>query len=373
MAGRRTYASRVGGPGAGITLPTCVRAVRCHGSRRCSRSHPALAQQVYKSVDAQGNVVYSDRGSTKNAPTTSVHVTEPDPAEVAQARQAAAAPERRRAAAPEGGSPRQQEQGRSRSAPTGGVREGARQVLPGQGHAPSLPARCRGQSRLLQRRRSRCAARAGAPRDGFQLRKLRRGPPAMQAVHRALRILAPLTAAALLLGAPGASPSAQSAVKYRDAEGHWIFTDQATSVVAAAGEPISMSHEAAALHITVTRQETPALTRLVATNGCLCSITVRASVAESNLGGRTGGIGLRAHAGAGGDAHPAAGVRGERTANPALPLDRRARFTAGGASAAAPLPRALCAGCELHGVAGFPGARDPHDAGQPLRRGHRAA
>jgi hypothetical protein len=44
----------------------------------------ALAQQVYKSVDAQGNVVYSDRGSTKNAPTTSVHVTEPDPAEVAR-------------------------------------------------------------------------------------------------------------------------------------------------------------------------------------------------------------------------------------------------------------------------------------------------
>ena len=46
-----------------------------------------------------------------------------------------------------------------------------------------------------------------------------------------------------------------------------------------------MSHEAAALHITVTRQETPDLMRLVATNGCLCSITVRASVAESNLGG----------------------------------------------------------------------------------------
>lgn len=107
----------------------------------------------------------------------------------------------------------------------------------------------------------------------------------MQAVYRALRILAPVTAAALLLGMPGAPLSAQSAVKYRDAEGHWIFTDQATSVVAAAGEPISMSHEAAALHITVTRQETPALMRLVATNGCPCSITVRASVAESNLGG----------------------------------------------------------------------------------------
>ena len=104
-------------------------------------------------------------------------------------------------------------------------------------------------------------------------------------MRRALRTLTRLAVVALLLGAPGARLSAQSAVKYRDTEGHWIFTDQATSVIAAAGEPISMSHEAAALHITVTRQETGALVRLVATNGCLCSITVRASVAESNLGG----------------------------------------------------------------------------------------
>lgn len=45
---------------------------------------PLSAQEVYKSVDAQGNVVYSDRGSTKNAPATTLHVTEPDPAEVAR-------------------------------------------------------------------------------------------------------------------------------------------------------------------------------------------------------------------------------------------------------------------------------------------------
>lgn len=47
-------------------------------------SAPAAAQQVYKSMDAQGHVVYSDRGSTKDAPQTSVHVDEPDPAEVAR-------------------------------------------------------------------------------------------------------------------------------------------------------------------------------------------------------------------------------------------------------------------------------------------------
>jgi hypothetical protein len=47
-------------------------------------SRPLPAQEVYKSVDAQGHVVYSDRGSTKTAPKIAVHVDEPDPAEVAR-------------------------------------------------------------------------------------------------------------------------------------------------------------------------------------------------------------------------------------------------------------------------------------------------
>ena len=45
---------------------------------------PLAAQEVYKSVDAQGHVVYSDRGAVQNAPKTSLHVDEPDPAEVAR-------------------------------------------------------------------------------------------------------------------------------------------------------------------------------------------------------------------------------------------------------------------------------------------------
>jgi len=47
-------------------------------------SAPAVAQEIYRSVDSQGHVVYSDRGTTKDAPKTSVHVDEPDPAEVAR-------------------------------------------------------------------------------------------------------------------------------------------------------------------------------------------------------------------------------------------------------------------------------------------------
>jgi Domain of unknown function (DUF4124) len=47
-------------------------------------SRPLTAQEVYKSVDAQGHVVYSDRGATKSAEKTAVHVDQPDPAEVAR-------------------------------------------------------------------------------------------------------------------------------------------------------------------------------------------------------------------------------------------------------------------------------------------------
>lgn len=42
------------------------------------------AQEVYRSLDATGHVVYSDRGANKSAPKTSLHVNEPDPAEVAR-------------------------------------------------------------------------------------------------------------------------------------------------------------------------------------------------------------------------------------------------------------------------------------------------
>jgi len=47
-------------------------------------SAPLPAQEVYRSVDAAGHVTYSDRGVTKSAPKTALHVNEPDPAEVAR-------------------------------------------------------------------------------------------------------------------------------------------------------------------------------------------------------------------------------------------------------------------------------------------------
>jgi len=43
-----------------------------------------LAQEVYKSTDTQGHVVYSDRASTSTAQKTVVHVDQPDPEAVAR-------------------------------------------------------------------------------------------------------------------------------------------------------------------------------------------------------------------------------------------------------------------------------------------------
>lgn len=49
-----------------------------------SPNRPLSAQEIYKSVDADGHVVYSDRGNSKNAPKTTVRVDQPDPVEAAR-------------------------------------------------------------------------------------------------------------------------------------------------------------------------------------------------------------------------------------------------------------------------------------------------
>ena len=46
---------------------------------------PSCAGEVYKSVDAQGHVVYSDRAATPTAQKSTVHVIPADPAEAARA------------------------------------------------------------------------------------------------------------------------------------------------------------------------------------------------------------------------------------------------------------------------------------------------
>lgn len=47
-------------------------------------AHSPQAGEVYKSIDAEGHVVYSDQPPTSTAQKSEVHVNEPNPAEVAR-------------------------------------------------------------------------------------------------------------------------------------------------------------------------------------------------------------------------------------------------------------------------------------------------
>jgi murein DD-endopeptidase MepM/ murein hydrolase activator NlpD len=101
---------------------------------------------------------------------------------------------------------------------------------------------------------------------------------------RASRTLAIIAAALSALTAPSATLLAQSALKYRDVNGQWIFTDQSSSATAHDGESLKLGgREPAAQHIGVERADTAGFTQLIATNGCLCVVMVRLTVEESDL------------------------------------------------------------------------------------------
>ena len=74
---------------------------------------------------------------------------------------------------------------------------------------------------------------------------------------------------------------AQTAYKYRDADGNWVFTDRTGSAHAAAS--LSLEHPPEALHIEVEEHTTGQTTQLVGSNGCLCPITLRLLIVKSEL------------------------------------------------------------------------------------------
>lgn len=98
------------------------------------------------------------------------------------------------------------------------------------------------------------------------------------------RAVARTLTAALLALAAGAIPAyAQTAYRYRDANGQWVFTDQAGGAAAPSGDAITFAHEHEALHVTVARDDTPEATRLVAHNNCVCVVTLRVSIVRSDF------------------------------------------------------------------------------------------
>jgi murein DD-endopeptidase MepM/ murein hydrolase activator NlpD len=97
--------------------------------------------------------------------------------------------------------------------------------------------------------------------------------------------------AALTLALPSAL--AQTAYKYRDANGQWVFTDQAPAS-AGSGDSFSIRHENSTLHISVDRVDDAESTQLIAINDCLCIITIQASIVQSGLAAIPDGTEYRA-------------------------------------------------------------------------------
>lgn len=108
------------------------------------------------------------------------------------------------------------------------------------------------------------------------------------------RVGVALWAALLLCGAPLLSKNplwAQTAYKYRDANGQWVFTDRPAP--GAARESFQLAHETSNLHIEVVRVDTGNSTQLLAVNDCLCVVTFKVSIVESGLAAIPGGATFR--------------------------------------------------------------------------------
>jgi murein DD-endopeptidase MepM/ murein hydrolase activator NlpD len=103
------------------------------------------------------------------------------------------------------------------------------------------------------------------------------------ATHRRASSAQRLIVACLLLALPAGLPQAQAMHAYRDASGQWVFTDRGASAGGSHGAALTVPRAAEAMHITVERSEVGAATRLTAANECLCVVTVRVDITESDL------------------------------------------------------------------------------------------
>jgi murein DD-endopeptidase MepM/ murein hydrolase activator NlpD len=75
---------------------------------------------------------------------------------------------------------------------------------------------------------------------------------------------------------------AQTVYKYRDANGQWVFTDQA-SPSAESGESFSLGHTDNTLHVSVDREDDAQSMQLIAVNDCLCVATFQVSIVHSGF------------------------------------------------------------------------------------------
>jgi murein DD-endopeptidase MepM/ murein hydrolase activator NlpD len=131
-------------------------------------------------------------------------------------------------------------------------------------------------------------------------RNNRSEPISVEVLHRSrfnhdwMASLAALAALALTLTSTVAM--AQTAYRYRDADGHWVFTDRPPPADAPGepGDSFSLVHENSTLHLSVDRSDDAESTQLIAVNDCRCVVTFKVSVVHSDLTGIPDGADYRA-------------------------------------------------------------------------------
>jgi murein DD-endopeptidase MepM/ murein hydrolase activator NlpD len=89
--------------------------------------------------------------------------------------------------------------------------------------------------------------------------------------------------ALLLLALPLGGPRAQSVHAYRDASGQWVFTDRGTNPDRAQGEALTLAHTPEAMRVAVERSDAGGIMRLTAVNDCLCVVTLRVAITQSDF------------------------------------------------------------------------------------------
>jgi murein DD-endopeptidase MepM/ murein hydrolase activator NlpD len=92
----------------------------------------------------------------------------------------------------------------------------------------------------------------------------------------------PYGCAALILALPNPCTAQQTAYKYRDANGQWVFSDRAPDSTPA-DPAFNLEKDGGSLHIAVDREDRGAATLLVAVNDCLCVATFELTVDDSRI------------------------------------------------------------------------------------------
>jgi murein DD-endopeptidase MepM/ murein hydrolase activator NlpD len=91
----------------------------------------------------------------------------------------------------------------------------------------------------------------------------------------------------------GTMLTAQTVYRYRDADGQWVFTDQARDS-AEAVKSFSRGRESSTLHIAVDRNDDAESTQLIAVNDCLCIVTFQVAITHSGFAAIPDGADYRA-------------------------------------------------------------------------------